>query len=518
MAELTIRPEEIRDALAKYVSAYNPGTTARDEVGTVVEAGDGIARVEGLPSTMTNELLKFENGTLGLALNLDVREIGVVILGEFTGIEEGTSVRRTGEILSVPVGDGFLGRVVDPLGRPIDGKGEIKAEAMRALELQAPSVVERQPVKEPMQTGIKAIDAMTAIGRGQRQLIIGDRQTGKTAIAIDTIINQKENWKTGDPKKQVKCIYVAIGQKGSTIASVKGALEEAGAMEYTTIVASPASDPAGFKYLAPYTGSAIGQHWMYAGQHVLIIFDDLSKQAEAYRSVSLLLRRPPGREAYPGDVFYLHSRLLERCAKLSDELGGGSMTGLPIIETKGNDVSAFIPTNVISITDGQCFLETDLFNAGVRPAINVGISVSRVGGSAQTKAIKKIAGRLRLDLAQYRELEAFAAFGSDLDAASKAQLERGARMVELLKQGQYSPYSVERQVVSIWAGTTGKMDSIPVPDVRRFESEFLEYIARSHASIFEVISSSRELSDDTVAALEKAVEAFKNEFTVSAGK
>jgi len=518
MAELTIRPEEIRDALAKYVAAYTPSAAVRDEVGTVIEAGDGIARVEGLPSTMTNELLKFDNGTLGLALNLDVREIGVVILGEFTGIEEGTSVRRTGEILSVPVGDGFLGRVVDPLGRPIDGKGEITAEGMRALELQAPSVVQRQPVKEPMQTGIKAIDAMTAIGRGQRQLIIGDRQTGKTAIAIDTIINQKENWKSGDPKKQVKCIYVAIGQKGSTIASVKGALEEAGAMEYTTIVASPASDPAGFKYLAPYTGSAIGQHWMYAGQHVLIIFDDLSKQAEAYRSVSLLLRRPPGREAYPGDVFYLHSRLLERCAKLSDELGGGSMTGLPIIETKGNDVSAFIPTNVISITDGQCFLETDLFNAGVRPAINVGISVSRVGGSAQTKAIKKIAGRLRLDLAQYRELEAFAAFGSDLDAASKAQLERGARMVELLKQGQYSPYSVERMAVSIWAGTTGKMDSIPVADIRRFEAEFLDYISHSHASIFEVISSTRELSDDTVAALEKAVEAFKSQFSASAGK
>jgi len=518
MAELTIRPEEIRDALAKYVAAYTPSAAVRDEVGTVIEAGDGIARVEGLPSTMTNELLKFDNGTLGLALNLDVREIGVVILGEFTGIEEGTSVRRTGEILSVPVGDGFLGRVVDPLGRPIDGKGEIAAEGMRALELQAPSVVQRQPVKEPMQTGIKAIDAMTAIGRGQRQLIIGDRQTGKTAIAIDTIINQKDNWKSGDPKKQVKCIYVAIGQKGSTIASVKGALEEAGAMEYTTIVASPASDPAGFKYLAPYTGSAIGQHWMYAGQHVLIIFDDLSKQAEAYRSVSLLLRRPPGREAYPGDVFYLHSRLLERCAKLSDELGGGSMTGLPIIETKGNDVSAFIPTNVISITDGQCFLETDLFNAGVRPAINVGISVSRVGGSAQTKAIKKIAGRLRLDLAQYRELEAFAAFGSDLDAASKAQLERGARMVELLKQGQYSPYSVERMAVSIWAGTTGKMDSIPVADIRRFEAEFLDYISHSHASIFEVISSTRELSDDTVAALEKAVEAFKSQFSASAGK
>ena len=518
MAELTIKPEEIRDALAKHVASFNPGAAARDEIGTVTEAGDGIARVEGLPSTMTNELLKFENGTLGLALNLDVREVGVVILGDFAGIEEGTTVRRTGEILSVPVGDGFLGRVVDPLGRPIDGKGDIKAETSRALELQAPTVVQRQPVKEPLQTGIKAIDAMTAIGRGQRQLIIGDRQTGKTAIAIDTIINQRENWKSGDPKKQVKCIYVAIGQKGSTIASVKGALEEAGAMEYTTIVAAPASDSAGFKYLAPYTGSAIGQHWMYKGQHVLIIFDDLSKQAEAYRSVSLLLRRPPGREAYPGDVFYLHSRLLERCAKLSDELGGGSMTGLPIIETKGNDVSAFIPTNVISITDGQCFLETDLFNAGVRPAINVGISVSRVGGSAQTKAIKKIAGRLRLDLAQYRELEAFAAFGSDLDAASKAQLERGARMVELLKQGQYSPYSVERQAVSIWAGTTGKMDSIPVADIRRFESEFLDYVSREKAQILSVIAETKELSDDTVKSLEDAINTFKTQFKETAAK
>ncbi len=515
MAEVKISPNEIRDALAKHVAAYKPGAAAKDEIGSVTEAGDGIARVEGLPSTMTNELLKFENGTLGLALNLDVREIGVVILGEFTGIEEGTTVRRTGEILSVPVGDGFLGRVVDALGRPIDGKGEIKAETTRALEIQAPSVVQRQPVKEPMQTGIKAIDSMTAIGRGQRQLIIGDRQTGKTAIAVDTIINQLENWKSGDPKKQVKCIYVAIGQKGSTIASVKGALEEAGAMAYTTIVAAPASDPAGFKYLAPYTGSSIGQHWMYKGQHVLIIFDDLSKQAEAYRSVSLLLRRPPGREAYPGDVFYLHSRLLERCAKLSDELGGGSMTGLPIIETKGNDVSAFIPTNVISITDGQCFLETDLFNAGVRPAINVGISVARVGGSAQTKAIKKIAGRLRLDLAQYRELEAFAAFGSDLDAASKAQLERGARMVELLKQGQYSPFSVERQVASIWAGTTGKMDSIPVADIRRFESEFLDFISRERKQIFDVISTTRELTDDTVASLEEAITTFKTQFKSS---
>ena len=517
MAELTIRPEDIRDALAKFVQSYDPGTAARDEIGTVTEAGDGIARVEGLPSTMTNELLKFEDGTLGIALNLDVREIGVVILGGFGGIVEGMPVRRTGEVLSVPVGDGFLGRVVDPLARPIDGKGEIVAESRRALELQAPSVVQRQPVKEPMQTGIKAIDAMTAIGRGQRQLIIGDRQTGKTAVAIDTIINQRENWLTGDPKKQVKCIYVAIGQKGSTIAAVRGALEEAGAMEYTTIVAAPASDPAGFKYLAPYTGSAIGQHWMYKGESVLIIFDDLSKQAEAYRAVSLLLRRPPGREAYPGDVFYLHSRLLERCAKLSDELGAGSMTGLPIIETKGNDVSAFIPTNVISITDGQCFLETDLFNSGVRPAINVGISVSRVGGSAQIKAMKKIAGRLRLDLAQFRELEAFAAFGSDLDAASKAQLERGARMVELLKQGQYSPFSVERQVVSIWAGTTGKLDSVPVADIRRFEAEFLEYVGRQHKGILDAIASTKDLGDDLVAQLDAAVTAFKLEFAASSG-
>ena len=515
MAELKIQPNEIRDALANFVKSYDPGTAARDEVGTVSQAGDGIARVEGLPSTMANELLQFENGTLGLALNLDVREIGVVILGDYAGIEEGTSVRGTGEVLSVPVGDGFLGRVVDPLGRPIDGKGEIKPDARRALELQAPSVVQRQPVKEPMATGIKAIDAMTAIGRGQRQLIIGDRQTGKTAVAIDTIINQRENWLTGDKKKQVKCIYVAIGQKGSTIASVRGALEEAGAMEYTTIVASPASDPAGFKYLAPYTGSAIGQHWMYNGEHVLIVFDDLSKQAEAYRSVSLLLRRPPGREAYPGDVFYLHSRLLERCAKLSDELGGGSMTGLPIIETKGNDVSAFIPTNVISITDGQCFLETDLFNAGVRPAINVGISVSRVGGSAQTKAMKKIAGRLRLDLAQFRELEAFAAFGSDLDAASKAQLERGARMVELLKQGQYSPFSLEKQIASIWAGTTGNLDSVPVADIRRFESEFIDFLARERKEIMTTISETKVLEDETVAKLQAAIDDFKKVFKSS---
>jgi F-type H+-transporting ATPase subunit alpha len=406
---------------------------------------------------------------------------------------------------------------VNPLGEPIDGLGAIAAEGRRALELQAPTVVQRQPVKEPLQTGIKAIDAMTAIGRGQRQLIIGDRQTGKTAVAIDTIINQRDNWKSGDPNKQVRCIYVAIGQKGSTIAGVKGALEENGAMEYTTIVAAPASDSAGFKYLAPYTGSAIGQHWMYQGKHVLIIFDDLSKQAEAYRSVSLLLRRPPGREAYPGDVFYLHSRLLERCAKLSDELGGGSMTGLPIIETKANDVSAYIPTNVISITDGQCFLESDLFNSGVRPAINVGISVSRVGGSAQSKAMKKVAGRLRLDLAQYRELEAFAAFGSDLDAASKAQLERGARLVEILKQPQYQPQAMELEVISVWAGTSGQLDEVPLEDVRRFDAEFLDFVQRDHKAVVDTIRSTADLSDDSVALLTAAIADFKKRFQTSSG-
>ena len=516
MTELSIRPEEIRDAIARNVESFAAGTS-REEVGHVVETGDGIARVEGLHSAMTNELLEFEGGLLGLALNLDVREIGAVLLGDGSNIAEGQSVKRTGEILSVPVGDGYLGRVVDPLGNPIDGKGPIAAEGRRALELQAPTVVQRQPVKEPMLTGLKAIDAMTAIGRGQRQLIIGDRQTGKTAVAIDTILNQKENWESGDPKKQVKCIYVAVGQKGSTIAAVKGALEEFGAMEYTTIVAAPASDPAGFKYLAPYTGSAIGQHWMYNGQHVLIIFDDLSKQAEAYRAVSLLLRRPPGREAYPGDVFYLHSRLLERCAKLSDELGAGSMTGLPIIETKANDVSAYIPTNVISITDGQCFLESDLFNSGVRPAINVGISVSRVGGSAQPKAMKKVAGRLRLDLAQFRELEAFAAFGSDLDAASKAQLERGARLVELLKQGQYQPQSMEREAVSVWAGTSGQLDDVPVEDIRRFDSEFLDHVARNHGEILSTIRDTSDLSDDAVASLTSIVADFKKQFTTTAG-
>ncbi len=466
MAELTISSDEIRGALERYISSYSP-EISREEVGIVVDAGDGIAHVEGLPSTMASELLEFADGTLGVSLNLDVREIGVVILGDFSGIEEGQQVKRTGRVLSVPIGDKFLGRVVDPLGSPIDGLGEIENEGFRELELQAPNVMSRQPVKEPLQTGIKAIDSMTAIGRGQRELIIGDRKTGKTTVAIDTILNQRANWESGDPAKQVRCIYVAIGQKGSTIAAVKGTLEENGAMEYTTIVAAPASDPAGYKYLAPYTGSAIGQHWMYAGKHVLIVFDDLSKQAEAYRAVSLLLRRPPGREAYPGDVFYLHSRLLERCAKLSDEMGGGSMTGLPIIETKANDISAFIPTNVISITDGQIFLEADLFNQGVRPAINVGTSVSRVGGAAQVKPMKKVAGRLRLDLAQFRELEAFSAFASDLDKASRDQLDRGARLVELLKQSNYSPYPVEEQVVSVWMGTEGKIDDVAVSDVRR---------------------------------------------------
>jgi len=514
MTELTISADEIRSAIEGYVSTYTP-EASREEVGVVSETYDGIAIVEGLPSAMTNELLRFPDGTLGVALNLDAREIGVVVLGDASKIEEGQQVKRTGEILSVPVGDGFMGRVINPLGDPIDGLGEVASTERRVLELQAPSVVQRQDVSEPLLTGIKAIDAMTAIGRGQRQLIIGDRQTGKTTVCLDAIINQRDNWASGDPKKQVRCIYVAIGQKGSTIAGVRGTLDDAGALEYTTIVAAPASDSAGFKYIAPYTGSAIGQHWMYDAKHVLIVFDDLTKQAEAYRTVSLLLRRPPGREAYPGDVFYLHSRLLERCAKLSDELGAGSMTGLPIIETKGNDVSAYIPTNVISITDGQCFLETDLFNAGVRPAINVGISVSRVGGAAQTKAMKSVAGRLRVDLAQYRELEAFAAFGSDLDQASKAQLDRGARLVELLKQSQSNPFPIEREVVSIWAGTTGALDDIPVADIRRFERDLHEYIQHNAKQIFDTIVETGTLPDDTVEELKKAVAAVKQEFRTS---
>ncbi|MES8378285.1 F0F1 ATP synthase subunit alpha [Cutibacterium acnes] len=518
MAELTIRPEEIRDALDNFVQNYEPETAVREEVGTVVTSGDGIAHVEGLPSAMANELLRFENGTMGIALNLEERQIGVVVLGDSDGIDEGSTVRGTGEVLSVPVGEGYLGRVVDAMGNPVDGLGEIKGvEGRRALEIQAAGVMDRQEVREPLQTGLKAIDSMIPIGRGQRQLIIGDRKTGKTAIAIDTIINQKGNWESGDPQKQVRCIYVAIGQKGSTVAEVKGALEKAGAMEYTTIVHAPASDPAGFKYIAPYAGSAIGQHWMYQGKHVLIIFDDLTKQAEAYRAMSLLLRRPPGREAYPGDVFYLHSRLLERCAKLSDDLGGGSMTGLPIIETKANDVSAFIPTNVISITDGQIFLQSDLFNANQRPAVDVGISVSRVGGAAQIKAMKSVAGTLKISLAQYRDMQAFAMFASDLDDTSRRQLDRGARLMELLKQGQFSPYPVEEQVISVWGSTTGKFDDVPVGDVLRFEGDVLEYL-RSHSNVLTTIRETGKFDDEAKDAAAAAFEEVKKGFKTSDGK
>ncbi|GAB2778791.1 F0F1 ATP synthase subunit alpha [Amycolatopsis magusensis] len=515
MAELTISSGEIAHAIENYVSSYAPDVS-REEVGVVVDAGDGIAHVEGLPSTMANELLEFPGGVLGVALNLDARSIGVAILGDSETVEEGQQVKRTGQVLSVPVGEGYLGRVVDPLGKPIDGLGDIETTERRPLEVKAASVVERQPVKEPLQTGITAIDAMTPIGRGQRQLIIGDRKTGKTAVCVDTIINQKANWETGDPKQQVRCIYVAVGQKGSTIASVKKSLEEAGAMEYTTIVAAPASDSAGFKWIAPYTGSAIGQHWMYEGKHVLIVFDDLSKQADAYRALSLLLRRPPGREAFPGDVFYLHSRLLERCAKLSDELGAGSLTGLPIIETKANDVSAYIPTNVISITDGQCFFQSDLFNAGQRPAVDVTISVSRVGGSAQIKAMRSVSGSLRIDLSQYQELKAFAAFASDLDAASKAQLDRGEKLYELLKQPQYSPIPAEEQVAIVHLGTKGHYDSVPTEDVRRFNNEFIDSLRRK-GEVLARIRETKKFEDEDAKALAEAVDEFKKGFVTSEG-
>src|SRR3989440_3667910 len=507
MAELTISSDEIRGALERYVSSYTP-EISREEVGIVADAGDGIAHVEGLPSTMANELLEFDDGTLGVALNLDVREIGVVVLGDFSGIEEGQRVKRTGRVLSVPVGDAFLGRVVDPLGNPIDAMGEIDPEEFRELELQAPNVMARQGVTEPLQTGIKAIDAMTPIGRGQRELLIGDRKTGKTTVAIDTIINQRDNWKSGDPKRQVRCIYVAIGQKASTVSSVKGTLEQHGAMEYTTIVNSPASDPAGFKYLAPYTGSAIGQHWMYAGKHVLIVFDDLTKQAEAYRAVSLLLRRPPGREAYPGDVFYLHSRLLERCAKLSDEMGGGSMTGLPIIETQANDISAYIPTNVISITDGQIYLETDLFNQGQRPAMNTGLSVSRVGGDAQTKAMKAVVRSLKLELAQYRELAAFAQFGSDLGKATQQQLRRGEKVTEIMKQPQYEPLPLEKEVVIIFAATNGFIDDVPKERVADYERDLYRFMDSVGKSVSAKIAKDKKWD----AAIEKEVRSMLDEF------
>ena len=516
MAELTISSDEIRSAIANYTSSYSP-EASREEVGVVISAADGIAQVSGMPSVMTNELLEFPGGVIGVAQNLDTDKVGVVVLGNFESLKEGDEVKRTGDVLSIPVGDKFLGRVINPLGQPIDGLGDIEAEEDRVLELQAPTVLQRQPVEEPMATGIKAIDAMTPIGRGQRQLIIGDRKTGKTAVCLDTILNQKANWESGDKNKQVRCIYVAIGQKGSTIAGVRQTLEEQGALEYTTIVAAPASDAAGFKWLAPFAGAALGQHWMYQGKHVLVIYDDLTKQAEAYRAISLLLRRPPGREAYPGDVFYLHSRLLERAAKLSDDMGAGSLTALPIIETKANDVSAFIPTNVISITDGQVFLESDLFNQGVRPAINVGVSVSRVGGAAQTKGMKKVSGNLRLDLASYRDLEAFAMFASDLDDASKRQLERGQRLVELLKQKENHPQPVEYQMTSIYLAGEGEFDDVPVEDVRRFESELLEHLQDTQPAVFEQIDGGVAFSDESKATLKSATANFKKSFQTSEG-
>jgi F-type H+-transporting ATPase subunit alpha len=513
VAEPEFDPNEIAQALRRNVESWKP-SVEREEVGRVMEAGDGIARVKGLPNAMANELLEFPGGVLGLAFNLDEDEIGCIVLGESDQIEEGDVVKQTGKILSVPVGDGFLGRVVDPLGEPLDGKGAISARDRRILEVQAANVVDRQPVKEPLQTGITAIDAMTPIGRGQRELIIGDRQTGKTAIAIDAIIAQRDNWASGDKSKQVRCIYVAIGQKASTVAEVVETLRESGALDYTVVINASASDPTPYQYIAPYSGAALGAHWMYEGLHALAVYDDLSKQATAYRTLSLLLRRPPGREAYPGDVFYLHSRLLERAAKLSDRLGGGSLTALPIIETKGNDVSAYIPTNVISITDGQIYLEPDLFFAGVRPAINVGISVSRVGGNAQIKAMKRISGRLRIDLAQYRALEAFAQFGSELDKASQQQLARGARVVEVLKQPQYRPVPVERQVVAIWIATSGYLDQLPVEDAKRFVDEFTEHLA-SRTNVLDGIRDTGDLSEDAEAALKQAVADFGQVFAVT---
>jgi F-type H+-transporting ATPase subunit alpha len=508
---LNLDPASIAEALRKNVESWTPSVD-RQEVGRVIESGDGIARVSGLPQAMANELLEFPGGLIGLAFNLDEDEIGCIIFGDATSIEEGDAVTQTGRILSVPVGDGFLGRVVDPLGQPLDEHGAIASDGDRPLEVQAPNVVSRQPVKEPLYTGITAIDAMTAIGRGQRQLIIGDRQTGKTAVALDTILNQKQYWGTD---QAVKCIYVAVGQKASTVAEVVETLREHGALEYSVIVNASAKDPAPFQYIAPYSGAAIGAHWMEQGDHVLIVYDDLSKQAVAYREISLLLRRPPGREAYPGDVFYLHSRLLERSAKLSDELGGGSMTALPIIETKGGDISAYIPTNVISITDGQLFLESELFFSGVRPAINVGVSVSRVGGAAQVKAMKDVAGRLRLDLAQYRALEAFAQFGSELDRASQQQLSRGARVVEILKQPQYEPRPVERQVVTIWTVTGGHLDPYPVEDAKRFVEGFLGSLESRHPEVLETIRNTGKLEDETLQTLERAVEEFVSTFAAT---
>jgi len=504
MAELTINTDEVAEVLRRHLEGYRPALE-RQRVGRITEVGDGIARISGLPETAVNELLEFEGGVVGLALNLDEDSIGAVVLGNVEHIEEGQSVTSTGHILSVPVGDGLLGRVVNPLGQPVDGRGAVTSTVNRRLEVQAPGVIDRQPVKEPLQTGIKSIDSMTPIGRGQRELIIGDRKTGKTAVAVDTIINQRG--------QDVKCIYVAVGQKGSTVAEVVATLEEHGALDYTVVVSAPAAEPAPFKYLAPYSGCAMGQHWMENGDHALIIYDDLSKQAEAYRQLSLLLRRPPGREAYPGDVFYLHSRLLERSAKLSDDRGAGSLTALPIIETKEGDVSAYIPTNVISITDGQIYLQTDLFRAGVRPAVDVGISVSRVGGNAQVRAMRAVAGTLKIDLAQFRELEAFASFGSELDKVSQAQLDRGYRLTELLKQPQRSPMPVEEQVISIFAGTRGFIDDIPLDDVRRFEAELLEEFRSRYSDLLEQIRKEGTLPDE--AKLVEAIKSFKERFAVS---
>ena len=506
MPELTINAEDIAAALARNVSEFTTGTEA-EQVGRIAEVGDGIARVTGLPGATVNELLEFENGTVGLALNLDEESIGAVILGTMDGLDEGQVVRSTGRILSVPVGDALLGRVVNPLGEPIDGKGPLGATIDRRLEIQAPGIVSRQPVFEPLQTGIKVIDAMTPIGRGQRELIIGDRKTGKTTIATDTILNQLG--------QDVKCIYVAIGQKGSTISQTVATFAEHGALAYTVVVAAPASEPAPFKYLAPYAGCAMGQHWMENGEHALVVYDDLSKQAEAYRQISLLLRRPPGREAYPGDVFYLHSRLLERAAKLSDKMGGGSLTALPIIETKAGDISAYIPTNVISITDGQIYLETDLFNQGVRPAVNVGLSVSRVGGSAQIKAMRQVAGTLKLELAQYRELAAFAQFGSDLDKATQQQLNRGQRLVELLKQAQFSPLPFSKQIIAIFAGTSGVLDDLPVEQVREFEKALYRYVDTTNPGLLNTIMEKKILDDNLKAEMSRVIKEAKQQFVDS---
>ena len=503
MTDLSFDAADITAAIQKNLEGFDPSVES-GTVGRILEVGDGIARVSGLPNASVNEILEFESGDVGLALNLDEDSIGAVVLGNVENIEEGQNVKSTGRILSVPVGDGVLGRVVNALGEPIDGKGPLVGSEPRRMEIQAPGIMGRQPVHEPLQTGIKAIDAMTPVGRGQRELIIGDRKTGKTSVAIDTILNQAG--------LGVKCIYVAVGQKGSTVAQVVSTLEERGAMDYTVVVCAPAADAAPFKYLAPYAGCAMGQHWMENGEHALIVYDDLSKQAEAYRQLSLLLRRPPGREAYPGDVFYLHSRLLERAAKLSDEQGAGSLTALPVIETKAGDVSAYIPTNVISITDGQIYLQDDLFKSGVRPAVDVGVSVSRVGGDAQTKAMKSVAGTLKIDLAQFRDLEAFATFGSELDAASAAQLGRGYRLVELLKQGLNSPMPVEEQVVSIYTGTNGHLDDLPVEDIQRFEAELIENMRTRNAGLLDEIRTSGVLPEDQVKA---AVESFKATFQVT---